>query len=229
MNTSMPYRDREEAGRMLGKRLASYASGPETIVLGLPRGGVPVALEVARILHAPLDVFLVRKLGLPSQPELAMGAIASGGVQVINEDLIHAAKVTASELAETLARETAELRRREELYRGDRPALRLQGRVVVLIDDGLATGASLRAAIAAVSAHHPAKLVVGVPVGAPDSCLSLATLVDELVCPLRPDPFYAVGCWYDHFGQTSDEEVRECLEAAKEPAGAGADQDFSSG
>jgi putative phosphoribosyl transferase len=216
MNASFqPYRDRTEAGRALGRALGAYAGRSDTVVLGLPRGGVPVALEVALALHAPLDVFLVRKLGLPSQPELAMGAIASGGAWVVNEDVLRESEVSREELEATFTREAAELRRREALYRAGRPALRLKDRVVLVIDDGLATGASMRAAVQAITAQQPARLVAGVPVGAPDSVEALESLVDEMVCPLRPDPFHAVGVWYEHFDQTSDAEVRRCLAEAE--------------
>lgn len=220
MNVScMPYRDRTEAGRALSRGLGAYAGRSDTVVLGLPRGGVPVAFEVARALHAPLDIFIVRKLGLPSQPELAMGAIASGGAWVVNEDVLREGGVGHAEFEAALAREAAELRRREELYRAGRPALRLEDRVVLVIDDGLATGASLRAAVQAIAAQRPARLVAGVPVGAPDTVEAMEALVDEMVCPLRPSPFHAVGVWYEHFAQTTDEEVRRCLDES-EPAAA---------
>lgn len=219
MNTApQPYRDRAEAGRALARRLRAYAGRADTVVLGIPRGGVPVAFEVARALHAPLDVFIVHKLGLPSQPELAMGALASGGAWVVNEEVLREGGVSRAELEAVLAREAAELRRREDLYRAGRPALRLEDRVVLVIDDGLATGASLRAAVQAIASQRPARLVAGVPVGAPDSVAAMEALVDEMVCPLRPEPFHAVGLWYEHFGQTSDDEVRRCLDEA-EPAG----------
>ncbi len=211
MTTLMPYKNRAAAGRLLGRRLAAYAGRSDTVVLGIPRGGVPVALEVARELRAPLDVFIVRKLSLPSQPELAMGAIASGGAWVLNEDVLRQGNVSRVELENALAVESAELRRREELYRAGRPALRLQERIVIVIDDGVATGASLRAALQAVTAHRPARVVAGVPVGAPETIEAMAAEVDEVVCPLRPDPFHAVGVWYDHFAETSDDEVRRCL------------------
>lgn len=217
MNT--PYRDRAEAGRELARRLASYSNRPDVIVLGLPRGGVPVALEIAKALGAPLDIFLVRKLGFPGHPEVAMGAIASGDVQVLNASVLSEVGVTKTELAEVAARETTELKRREEVYRRGRVPLKLGGNTLILVDDGLATGASMRAAIAAVAAHRPSRVVVAVPVGAPEACATIAGEVDELVCPLQPENFQAVGHWYLDFGQTSDDIVRQCLDQAMEEPG----------
>ena len=205
------YRDRIEAGQVLARQLAHYASRVDTIVLALPRGGVPIAVEVAKYLNAPLDVFLVRKLGLPDHPEVAMGAIASGGVRVLDDDAIERGHVTTAELAEITARETAELERQQQLYRGNRPPPTLTGRVVILVDDGLATGYSMHAAVVAAHRQQPAWLVVATPVGSPEACNDLAQEVHEVVCPLRPEPFQAVGLWYDHFSPTDDDEVRAGL------------------
>jgi putative phosphoribosyl transferase len=205
------YRDRIEAGQVLARQLAHYASRVDTIVLALPRGGVPIGAEVAKYLNAPLDVFLVRKLGLPDYPEVAMGAIATGGVRVLDDDAIERAHVTSEQLAEITARETAELERQQNLYRGHRPPPAIAGRVVILVDDGLATGYSMHAAVVGVHRQQPAWLVVATPVGSTEACNDLAQEVHEVVCPLRPEPFQAVGLWYDHFSPTDDDEVREAL------------------
>ncbi len=208
------YRDRAEAGQALARLLAPQASPrtTDTLVLALPRGGVPVAAEVARALHAPLDVFVVRKLGLPRQPEIAMGALASGDIQLLDESLIAVEGVSRIDLARVVKRESAELRRRETLYRGDRPAPEIAGRSVVLVDDGVATGYTMRVAILALRKLGPARLTVAIPVGAPDTCATLAATVDELICPIQPDPFHAVGLWYDHFPPITDDEVRTHLQ-----------------
>jgi predicted phosphoribosyltransferase len=205
------FRDRAEAGRELAVRLAGYAGRDDVVVLGLPRGGVPVAAEVARSLGAPLDVFLVRKLGLPGREELAMGAIASGGALVLNRDVVDELGVPDEVVQRVAARESEELRRRAALYRGERPEPELAGRVVILVDDGLATGASMRAAVAAVKSLQPARVVVAVPAAPAPTCAELAREVDELVCLRTPEPFYAVGMWYDDFSQVSDDEVRALL------------------
>jgi predicted phosphoribosyltransferase len=210
----MFYRDRTEAGRQLAAELAAYSDRPDVLVLALPRGGVPVAYEVARALHAPLDVFLVRKLGLPGREELAMGAIASGGVRVLNEDVVHSLGVPEQLIDAVSAAEGSELRRRERLYRGGRPAPDVRGRTVILIDDGLATGSTMRAAVAALRLQHPARIVVAVPVGAPETCAEFRYEADEAICVQSPEPFYAVGLWYGDFSQTTDEEVRDLLEQA---------------
>jgi predicted phosphoribosyltransferase len=211
------FRDRIDAGRQLAERLSSYAGRPDVIVLGLPRGGIPVAYEVARALGAPLDVFVVRKLGWPMQPELAMGAIASGGVLVLNEDVIEMVGA-GPELIESVAEEERrELARREREYRGDRPPPPIRGRTVILVDDGLATGSTMRAAARAVRKQDPARLVIAVPVGAPETCESLRAEADEVVCVLQPPFFQAVGLWYDRFEQTTDAEVRRLLEDAARP------------
>src|ERR1700737_776044 len=206
--------DRAEAGRFLATKLSKYSGRDDVIVLGLPRGGVPVAYEVARALRVPLDVFIVRKLGVPGFEELAVGAIASGGVRVLNEDVARALP-NANEIIESItARETAELERREQIYRDGRPAPELRDRVVILVDDGLATGATMRAAVEALRQRGAAKTVVAVPVGAPETCRELAELVEEIVCGMAPAFFQAVGQYYQDFSQTSDDEVRELLSRA---------------
>jgi predicted phosphoribosyltransferase len=209
------YRDRREAGRALARRLAAYRNRPDVIILGLPRGGVPVAFEIAQLLDAALDVFVVRKLGVPGHAELAMGAIASGGVRVLNDDVVEACGVGERDLQAVTERELSELRRREAAYRGDRPMPLVDGRVAVLVDDGLATGASMRAAIGALRAQHPARIIVAVPVGARDTVRDLAALCDEIVCPLTPSGFAAVGEWYEDFSETTDGEVRDLLSRAR--------------
>jgi len=208
----MLYRDRREAGRQLAAKLAAYAGRPDVIVLALPRGGVPVAYEVARALRAPLDIFLVRKLGLPGHEELAMGAVASGGIRVLNEEVVRALRIPEEVIDEVAAEELEELERRERLYRGDRPPPDVRGRTIILIDDGLATGSTMRAAIAALRQQHPARIVVAVPVGAPETCAEFQDEADEAICALTPEPFYAVGLWYGDFTQTTDKEVRDLLE-----------------
>jgi len=220
----MLFRNRVEAGRQLAAKLMAYADRPDVLVLALPRGGVPVAYEVARALDAPLDVFLVRKLGLPGQEELAMGAIATGGVRVLNEDVVRALDLPDEVIDEVTAREQQELKRRERMYRGDRPPPDVRGRTVILVDDGLATGSTMRAAVAALRQMQPACIIVAVPVGAPETCAELQDEADEVVCARAPEPFYAVGVWYGDFSQTTDEEVRDLLERAAErtPIGQGA-------
>ena len=210
----MIFRNRSEAGRWLADRLKAYAQRPDVIVLALPRGGVPVGFELARALEAPLDVFLVRKLGLPGQEELAMGAIATGGVRVLNDDVVQALAVPASVIDDVARREGQELRRREAAYRESRPAPDLRGRVAILVDDGLATGSTMRAAVRAVKQMQPARVVVAVPVAAASTRDDLATEVDEIVCETPPEPFLAVGRWYEDFSQTTDDEVRDLLERA---------------
>jgi predicted phosphoribosyltransferase len=210
----MLFHDRIDAGRQLAEQLQRYADRPDVIVLALPRGGVPVGYEVARELNVPLDVFLVRKLGVPGHEELAMGAIASGGVRVLNEDAVRYLGIPAAWVDEVAAREERELRRREEAYRDDRPEPDVRGKTVILVDDGLATGSTMRAAVAAVRQLGPAKVVVAVPVGAPETCNEFRREADDVVCAREPEPFYAVGAWYEDFSQTSDEEVRELLAQA---------------
>ncbi|HXD41027.1 MAG TPA: phosphoribosyltransferase [Ramlibacter sp.] len=209
----LPFRDRREAGRVLADRLAHYHGRPELLVLALPRGGVAVGFEVVRALHAPLDVFVVRKLGFPGHEEYAMGAIASGGVRVMNPD--SGIDVSAQELAAVVAREQDELVRRERLYRGDRPAVSVRGRTVIVVDDGVATGSTMRAAVLAIRQQGPAQLTVAVPVGAPETCRQLAGEADEVVCAAMPQPFRAVGLWYQDFPQATDDEVYDLLEEAR--------------
>jgi putative phosphoribosyl transferase len=210
------FADRTQAGRFLAEKLDKYAGRDDVIVLGLPRGGVPVAYEVAQHLGVPLDVFIVRKLGVPGFEELAAGAIASGGVRVLNEDVVRALPHADAIIESVTARETAELERREQSYRDGRPAPELRGHTVVLVDDGLATGATMRAAVAALRQRAVAKIVVAVPVGAPETCRELQELVDETVCGIAPEFFQAVGQFYQDFAQTSDDEVRELLSRAAE-------------
>jgi putative phosphoribosyl transferase len=208
------FEDRRAAGRALARRLEGYADVPGLVVLGLPRGGVPVAYEIALALRAPLDVFVVRKLGVPDEEELAMGAIASGGARVLNEDLIRALHLNDAVIERVTQREQQELERRETAYRSGRAAIDVEGHVVIVVDDGLATGATMRAAVRTLRAMKPARLVVAVPTAAPDVCRELAADVDEIVCLRTPVPFYGVGYWYDDFSPTTDEEVRRLLALA---------------
>lgn len=220
------YRDRVDAGRRLAGLLRQYADRPDVVVLALPRGGVPVAFEVARALHVPLDVFVVRKIGLPAHPELAIGAIASGGVRLVDESAVRRFGVTESQLAAVSAAEERELERRERAYRDRLPSPDLHGKTVILIDDGLATGASMAAAATAVRAQDPGRVVVAVPVAAPETCEAFQDMVDQVVCGATPEPFHAVGLWYEDFSQTSDQEVHELLErAARELPGNGAEME----
>ena len=209
---ALRFRDRAEAGRLLTSKLTEYANRPDALVLALPRGGVPVGYEVAKALNVPLDVFLVRKLGVPGHEELAMGAIASGGVIVLNDDVVHALRIPQSLIDRVAQREQQELERREKAYRSDRPQPDVQGKTVILVDDGLATGSTMRAAIRALRQRGPAKIVVAVPAASPDTCAEFRGEVDEIVCALTPEPFYAVGLWYEDFSQTSDQEVSDLLE-----------------
>lgn len=209
-----PFTDRRDAGRKLTQKLSGYAGKPDILVLALPRGGVPVAYEVALALSAPLDVFMVRKLGLPGREELAMGAVASGGVRVLNRDIIRMLSIPEEVINIVVKQELKELQRREELYRGNRPTPEVRERTILLIDDGLATGASMRAAIAGLRAQDPARIVVAVPAAAPEVQEALRTEVDEIVCAITPEPFYGVGRWYEDFSQVTDEEVRILLEEA---------------
>lgn len=209
-NTAV-FRDRREAGRRLAGELAGYAGRDDVVVLALPRGGVPVARQIAEALGAPLDVLVVRKLGAPFQPELALGAVATGGIRVLNEELWSQVRVPREVLEEVTAREREELLRRERTYRGDREPLDVRGRIVVLVDDGVATGSTLKAAIRALKEREPARIVVAVPVAAADSAAGLEREVDELVCLLRPRAFFGVSQWYERFPQLSDEDVRRLL------------------
>ena len=206
-----PFADRREAGLELAGRLAAYHGQPGVVVLALPRGGVPVAFEIAEALDAPLDIFLVRKLGMPGHEEYAIGAIASGGVRVLSDDVIRWHGVPDSQIEAIALQELAELQRREREYRQGRALTDLRGRTVILVDDGLATGSTMRAAVQAVRMHEPSRVVVAVPVGAPSTCAEFSTLADEIVCARMPEPFSAVGLWYLDFSQTTDEEVQTLL------------------
>ncbi len=212
----MVFHNRREGGRFLATKLMKYADRSDVLVLGLPRGGMPVAYEVARALRVPLDVFLVRKLGLPGREELAIGAIASGGIRVLNDQVVRNLDLAEDLIAAVTATEEKELRRREQLYRGDRPIPDVRDRTVLLIDDGLATGSTMRAAIAALRQQNPARIVAAAPVGAPTTCTELQDEADEAICARMPEPFHAVGAWYSDFSQTTDEEVRKLLEQAVE-------------
>jgi predicted phosphoribosyltransferase len=208
------YHDRREAGIALGDRLRHYAGRQDVVVLALPRGGVPVGFEVAKVIGAPLDVFMVRKLGLPGHPEFAIGAIASGGVRILNDDLIRYYRIPPAAVEDIARTEQQELERREQAYRGVRPPSMLRERVVILVDDGLATGSTMRAAVLAVRRLAPSEIVVAAPVGAAQACRALDQVADEVVCAMVPEPFTAVGLWYQNFEQTSDDEVRRLLAAA---------------
>ncbi|RPJ25772.1 MAG: phosphoribosyltransferase [Chloroflexi bacterium] len=208
------FKDRRGAGRILAQKLSAYAGRSDVIISALPRGGVPVAYEVALALNAPLDIFIVRKLGLPGQKELAIGAIASGGIRVLNEDIIRALAVPEEVVNLVARQELQELERREQIYRGDRPALEIRDRIVIVIDDGLATGASMRAAVTGLRTRHPARIVIAVPAAAPETCDAFKFEVDEIVCTITPQPFEGVGRWYEDFTQITDEQVRAFLEEA---------------
>lgn len=212
-----PFKDRNQAGELLAQRLVElgYDHEPHLLVFGLPRGGVPVAYPIALRLKAPLDVWVVRKLGTPGHEELAMGAIASGGGRVLNQEIVQSLQISADTIAAVERQQLAELERRERLYRGNKPFPSLSGQTVLLIDDGLATGATMKAAIAAAQQQHPQRLVVAVPVAPPDTVAEIQALVDEVVCLQTPAFFQAVGLWYEHFPQTSDEEVLALLQAAR--------------
>ncbi len=208
---SRRFRDRRQAGRQLAALVGDYAGRNDVVVLGLPRGGVPVAFEVAQGLGAPLDVFLVRKLGVPGHEELAMGAIASGGVRVLNEDVVRTLAIPPETIERVAQHEQLELERRERVYRGDRAPIDVRGRTVIVVDDGLATGATMRAAAQALRQQGPARVVIAAPLAARETCHTLASEADEILCAMTPDPFYSVGLWYDDFSQTTDDEVRELL------------------
>ncbi|MDB5405191.1 MAG: Erythromycin esterase [Rhodospirillales bacterium] len=214
---SRPFRDRSEAGRQLAAKLAAYANRSDVLVLGLPRGGVPVAYEVARALGAPLDVFIVRKLGVPGYEELAMGAVATGGVRVLNEELLEKLGLPEYVIEAVATREQEEVKRRERLYRGGLPSPDVRGRTVILVDDGLATGATMRAAVKALRQQEPARIVVAVPIASREACEELRGEVDDVICAVTREPFHAVGLWYEDFSQTTDEEVRELLARRRQP------------
>lgn len=214
--SSQPFRDRAEAGEFLAARLSGLADRDDVVVLALPRGGVPVGYEVAKSLGVPLDVFVVRKLGVPGHEELAMGAIASGGVRLVNHDVVHSLGIPQNVIDQAAQREQVELERRERLYRGTRRLIPLASKTVVLVDDGLATGSTMRAAVTAVRQQQPARIIVAVPVGATSTCQALAGEADEVICLRSPDPFVAVGLWYHDFTPTSDDQVRTLL-AGNEP------------
>jgi predicted phosphoribosyltransferase len=213
-----PFANRHEAGAELAGKLRHYAGRRDVVVLALPRGGAPVAFAVAESLDAPLDVFLVRKLGVPGHPELAMGAIASGGVRVLNDEVVGWYGIPPAAIEAVARLEEAELERRERAYRAGRSIPDLCGRVVILVDDGLATGSTMKAAVEAVRQHAPARVVVAVPVGAPSTCDELAAFADEVICARVPHPFSAVGQWYLDFSQTTDDEVRELLMRSQQGA-----------
>jgi predicted phosphoribosyltransferase len=213
----MFFRDRRDAGQKLASRLAAYADRPDVLVLALPRGGVPVAYEISQALHATLDVFVVRKLGLPGHEEFAMGAVATGGVRVLNRDVVEQLNMPSHVIDAVTHRERQELKRRERAYRGLRPSPDVSGKIVILVDDGLATGSTMRAAVAALKQQHPARVVVAVPVASPETCQDLRREADEVVCLVTPEPFYSVGLWYQDFSQTTDDEVRALLETATRP------------
>jgi len=208
------FTDRRDAGRVLAGKLSAYSGYTDVIVLALPRGGVPVGYEVALALHAPLDIFLVRKLGLPGREELAIGAIASGGIRVLNNDIIRVLNVPEEVINIVARNELQELQRRERNYRGESPALEVRDRQVILIDDGLATGASMRAAVMGMRAQHPARIIIAVPAASPELCDAFEFEVDEMICGMTPEPFYGLSRWYEDFSQTTDEEVRMFLKEA---------------
>lgn len=215
---NMVFEDRRQAGRTLAQRLTSYAGRADVVVLALPRGGVPVGFEVAQALRAPLDVFIVRKLGVPGHEEYAMGALASGGVRVLNHNVVHMLGIGEADVDAVTRREQEELERRERLYRGDQPPPAVRGCTVLLVDDGLATGSTMHAAVKALRRQEPARIVVAVPTAAADTCEELRGAADEVVCASTPEPFLAVSQWYEDFSQTSDDEVRELLALARENA-----------
>jgi predicted phosphoribosyltransferase len=220
-----PFRDRHDAGRQLAPALAVYAGRPDVVVLALPRGGVPVASEVARALDAPLDVFLVRKLGVPGCEELAFGALATGGVRVLNEEVVRRLGIPPHVITAVTVAERKELQRRRRAYRGHRRPPPVRGRIVILIDDGVATGASMRAALAVLRRARPARIVVAVPVAAPGACAAFCAEVDEVICARTPEPFHAVGHWYEDFAPPSDAEVRGLLGGTGRPEGAAVDRE----
>lgn len=218
MTLANGYRDRTAAGQALAQHLTRYKNTERTLVLALPRGGVPVARPIALALSSPLDVFMVRKIGLPEVPDSAMGAIATGGVQLMDEAVIAASGISSETVDQLVRKEATELQRREAVYRGSTPPRDVSNQAIILVDDGIATGFTMRVAILALRQLNPASLTIAVPVGAPETCQLLEGLVDELVCPLQPSPFHAVGLWYDHFPRVTDEEVRESISETAEVA-----------
>ncbi len=215
----MIYRDRVDAGKQLAKRLTDFADRDDVLVLALPRGGVPVAYQVAKALQVPMDIFLVRKLGVPGHEELAMGAISTGGVRVLNDDIVSYLRIPRDVIDAVAAGELKELERREREYRGDRPEPDVRGKTVILIDDGLATGSTMRAAAAALRQQNPTRIIVAVPVSAPQTCDEYRMGVDEIICARTPEPFFGVGMWYEDFSQTTDDEVRDLLGKARNETG----------
>lgn len=211
------YHDRKEAGQILARQLTAYAKHNDVLVLALPRGGVPVAFEISQALHVPLDVFIVRKLGVPGHKELAMGATAVGGVHVFNDDIIKELHISKDEIAAVIAKEEQELKRRETAYRGHRPFPVIKNKTIILVDDGIATGATMRAAIQSLHQLQPASIIVAVPVADKSLCASMRSLVDKFICPLQPSQLHAVGVWYDDFNQTEDDEVHSLLSKAMQP------------
>jgi putative phosphoribosyl transferase len=219
MDSTSRYQDRRHAGRILASRLDRYSGLDDTLVLALPRGGVPIGYEVAMRLRAPLDVFIVRKLGVPGDEELAMGALASGGLRILNDEIISALQIPSDVVDAVTEQERMELERRERAYRGGLPPLELARRTVILVDDGLATGSTMSVAIRAVRRHSPRRVIVGVPIAPPSTCAEISELADDTVCAATPELFTAVGAWYANFTQTSDTEVRTLLDAAREDIG----------
>ena len=211
------FKNRKEAGQKLAAKLQMYAHRPDVIVLGLPRGGIPVAFEVARKLGLPLDVFVVRKLGAPGREELAMGAIASGGIRVFNDDVVRMLNISGNAIESAAEREGEELERREKAYRDNLPPINVKDKSIIIVDDGLATGATMRAAVLALRKQGPLAIIVAVPAGSPDACEKVGEEADGIICAIAPEPFFAVGAWYDDFSQTTDEEIRQLLKMAHEP------------
>jgi putative phosphoribosyl transferase len=214
MTVTAQFQDRYEAGQALAAKLEHHAGDPDVVVLALPRGGVPVGYEVSQALNAPLDIFLVRKIGVPGYEELAMGAVASGGVKIFNHEVLQRLGISERILDGIVREKERELEQQEKAYRGERPPTQIEGRTVILVDDGLATGASMRAAVQAVKKKSAKSVIVAVPVGSADTCNQLQSEVDEVICGMTPEPFYAVGAWYSDFMQVTDEEVRELLDRA---------------
>lgn len=211
------FRNRREAGRLLADQLQAYQNQPDVLVLGLPRGGVPVAFEIAQALQAPLDICLVQKLGVPDHAELAMGAIASGGVRVLNNSVLNSLGITNDTVDRVAAQAQQELQRRDRLYRGDRPEPDIQGQTIILVDDGVATGSTMRAALEVLQAQQPGQLIVAIPVAPPEVCLSLKAKADEVICLVRPAPFHALSFWYEDFDQMSDDTVQQLLAQTAAP------------